>query len=187
MGKESSFKEKVVELWEDSKLYSIYEKIDQAFYDIKRGVKNLIIWFPVIWEDRDWDHWYLYKIIHKKLERMEILHRTYGHHVDNDKTADQIKLCKLLLKRLIADDYLMNATKYHDQKWGDLEIFTEEIEGRSNCVSVHTKTTKDLTEKEKKIEDELRHGLYRHADKMKEQDLDMLFRIMRKHIQGWWD
>lgn len=186
MGKQKSFKEKVVDLWEDSKLYCIYKKIDHTIYDIRHGIKNLIDWFPVIWQDRDWDHWFLYKIMHKKLERMEYLQRTYGHHVDNIKTADQIKVCKLLLARLIEDDYLMNATKYHEEKWGELELVTEEIPG-TDLFSVKTKTGIPLTEKEKEIEQKLRLDKYKHGDKMKEQDLDLLFKIMRKHIQGWWD
>ena len=186
MGKEKSFKEKVEEWWEYSKPYYIYKKIDQAIYDIKHGIENLIDWFPIIWKDRDWDHWFLYKIIHKKLEKMEYLQRTYGHHVDNEKTADQIKICKLLLARLIEDDYLSNATKYHDEKWGELRLITKPIPGTEVC-SVETETTKPLTEKEKERESKARMALYKHGDKMKEQDLDLLFKIMRKHIQGWWD
>lgn len=178
---------KLADFWDDLTFKNTFvKKIDHTYYNIKRGILNIITWFPVIWNDRDWDHWHLYNILYKKLEMMENLQRNHGCHVDNVKVADQIKVCKLLLKRLIDDNYLENATVNHDKKWGELSMFTREIEG-SDCVSMHTKTTKDLTEKESEIERVERHRLYKHSDNMKEQDLDMLFRIIRKRIQGWWD
>jgi len=186
LGKEKSFKEKVEEWWEDSKLRCIYGKVEDAFYDIKRGIKNLIVWFPTIWKDRDWDHYYLYVIMKKKLERMEYLQRTYGHHVDNEKTADQIKICKLILGRLIEDDYLFNATKYHDEKWGELRLITKPIPETQVCF-VEVETTKPLTEKEKIQERKERSAAFKHGENMRKQDLDMLFNIMKKHVEGWWD
>ncbi len=50
-------------------------KINNFFRSIKYGIKNLITWFPIIWKDRDWDHWYLYKILRFKLIQMENLQR----------------------------------------------------------------------------------------------------------------
>ena len=107
-------------------------------------------------------------------------------HTQNVQVADQIKVCKILLQRLIDDDYISNATKYHDEKWGELELVTDHIPG-TDLFSVKAKTDKPLTEKEKKQEREERMNKYKHADYMKEQDLDLLFHLMRKHIQGWWD
>lgn len=36
-----------------------------------RGFKNLKKWFKVIWNDRDFDHYYLYVILEKKLSSIE--------------------------------------------------------------------------------------------------------------------
>ena len=37
----------------------------------KFGIKNLRVWFGIIWDDRNWDQVYLWKILLKKLQLME--------------------------------------------------------------------------------------------------------------------
>lgn len=108
------------------------------YYNVKYGIINLIKWFPIIWKDRNWDQNYLYRIIRFKLKQMEFLQRRYGIGVDNNKYADQMRKCILLLDRIIKDDYLLESE-------------------------------------------------YTIAEKRKEQDLDLLFKLIRKHVEGWWD
>ena len=67
-------------------------KIRYFFRDIKVGIKNLIIWFPVIWKDRWWDHYFLYVMLHKKLSLMEHNLRNYGCHVRAEEDAKKIKI-----------------------------------------------------------------------------------------------
>ena len=44
-----------------------------------KKIKNIIRWIPVLWKDRDWDDWYIYKILQKKIEyqRKEIIYRIF--------------------------------------------------------------------------------------------------------------
>ena len=72
---------------------------------VKHGVKNLITWFPVIWQDQQWDHIFFLEVLQKKLELMEEYFRTRSHCVDGEKQADEIKYAILLIKRPIKDDY----------------------------------------------------------------------------------
>ena len=80
-------------------------------YDIPQGIKSLFIWFKVIWNDRSWDWVFIFYILRKKLELMEHTFRVHGHAVDSEKTAHEIKICKLLLDRLIKADYIMTPEK----------------------------------------------------------------------------
>ena len=64
----------------------------------------MIAWAPVIAQDHDWDHAYLFEILRFKLSRMERCLRN-GCHMHRERDAEQIRLCVLLLDRLIADDY----------------------------------------------------------------------------------
>jgi len=172
----------------------MYWKIKQTFIkimgwprDIKYGIKNLIKWFPVIWKDRDWDQWFLYKILYFKLKEMEYNQRVYGHHVNNEKVADQIKTCKLLAKRLIDNDYLENSTYRLDKKWGEHTMTFIPCEDNPEFLTAEFKTENAITDKEKKQENKERMVAYKHSDYLENQDLDMLFKNIRKHIQGWWD
>ena len=66
------------------------------------------------------------------------------------KTLKNIKTCRILLDRLIKDDYLPDA-------------FLRE-EDRKKC---------------KRMID--------HSDMLQNQDVNLLFKLMRKHIRSWWD
>ena len=113
---------------------------------IKQGIRNLIIWFPVIWKDRWWDHSFLYSILRYKLSLMEEGFRTRGMSINSEKDAHNIKICVLLLDRLIEDAYIDYSIKV-----GNIRKSFDEQEQMTN------------------------------------QDLDLLFKILRKQIRVWWD
>ena len=45
-----------------------------------KKIRNLIRWIPIIWKDRDWDFYFTYEILKKKLEFQAEFTRKYGHH-----------------------------------------------------------------------------------------------------------
>ena len=92
------------------------------FRNIKYGIENLMCWIPIIWKDRDWDHWFLYKVLQHKLKQMIKLQRKYGHSINSNDYADQMQLCVNLLERIITDEYLDNALIPHEKKWGQSEM-----------------------------------------------------------------
>lgn len=135
----------------------------------KCGIRNLVTWFPVIWRDRDWDAYFLFAVMHKKLKKMEHLHRHYGVCVDAEKYANQMRTCRLLIKRLMEDDYHRN-TPEQDESWEKLDDLISYL-------------NRPMTRSQSKaiMEETKREG------QMIEQDLDLLFKTMRKHIRKWWD
>ena len=164
----------------------MWEFIKDAPRNIKYGTQNIIAWFYVIWNDRDWDQWFLYKIIQFKLKQMEQLQRKYGNSINSNDYADQMKLCINLLGRLIEDDYLNNALEPHEKKWGESK-FTFTPLPDSDLSTLNIEVEKAQTEKEKKQENKERMIIYNRTDELRKQDLDMLFKNMRKYCEGWWD
>jgi len=159
----------------------------KLFRKLKYGIENLIKWFPVIWKDRDWDHWFLYKILQFKLKQMEKLQRKYGHSVNSETYANQIRTAVLILDRLIKDDYFSKAYENHEKKWGETEMKFTPLKDRPELYSVDFVTEKAVTNKQKEQERKEKMRLLHHEEMLKQQDLDYLFKHMRKHIQGWWD
>lgn len=124
-------------------------QIKDFFRGIRPGLRNVIRWFPVVYQDRWWDHSFLYSILRFKLSLMEKGFRTYGMSTRSEQDADNIKICKLLLDRLINDAYI----DYKEERgWSPKIRFSFEKE-----------------------------------EEMINQDLDMLFKILRKQIRCWWD
>lgn len=73
------------------------------------GIKNIIRWAPVIWDDVDWDWTSLATIMEYKLRRSAHLEETIGHHTTSLHDAHDMKICANILKRLLDDNYWENA------------------------------------------------------------------------------
>lgn len=109
------------------------------YYNIKYGIGNLFLWFPIIWRDRPWDQAYLFRMLAFKLSLMEDLFQKYGHLVSSKSNAKKIRICKNLIKRLEKEDYMFMkeyerlfkikpklARDFHDKIIEeDLELFTK--------------------------------------------------------------
>jgi hypothetical protein len=121
------------------------DRHELSFRGIKQGVRNLRIWFPVIWKDRWWDHSFLCIMLRHKLILMEKGFRTRGVSTRSEEDAHNMKKCILLLDRVINDDYITYNKGDNIRK-----SFEEE-------------------------------------QKMIDQDIDLLFKIIRKQLRAWWD
>jgi hypothetical protein len=136
---------------------------------LKYGVVNLIAWFPVIWRDRQWDEYFLYALMVKKLQRMEKLHRKHGMCVDAHIYAKQMRVCIFLLKRLMADDY------YRMPK------------SQAEAMEKYPGLMEYLNRKETRRERQDILEASRVEGYLMTQDLELLFKTMRKHVAKWWD
>lgn len=74
-------------------------------HSLIQGIKNIITYLPVIWNDRQWDYNYLFKLMHRKLELMEKHYDKGAMFIPSPKVTRRIKTCRLLLKRLADEDY----------------------------------------------------------------------------------
>lgn len=165
----------------------IFNKIESFYYNIKYGIKNLIIWFPYVWKDRNWDHYFIYVILKHKLHITEQYIRNHGHHIKHIQDADKIKICVNLLDRLVKDEYEENAFKKHDKKWGEAKFIFKDCVYDPELTELHIDYPRISTPKNKKAEKKEFNRAIKHSNKVQQQDLDMLFNNMRKYIQEWWD
>jgi hypothetical protein len=117
---------------------------------------------------------------------MEDFIRREGHHLGNEKDADDMKIAINTLDRLIEDDYLDNSLKFHKEKWGnvDIKFIPNDDEGNSIAEFVYdkAKTEKDKEQARKEFKIAADHSEYMVA-----QDLDFLFEVLKKKIRHWWD
>jgi hypothetical protein len=50
---------------------AIIRRLKEEIRKFSIGVRNIIKWIPVLYKDRDWDFYYIYVILQKKLEFTE--------------------------------------------------------------------------------------------------------------------
>lgn len=154
-------------------------------YDLWRGLANLRNFFPEVWNNRDWDCDYTtFCLLKKKLELAEPVIRN-GSHVGCEKSAKQIRICITLLDRLIRDDYHDMVFKDHYKKWGEPRLGWEPES--DNMCRMTTYQINVRNPQDKKQEEAEARILYNRVEELKQQDLNMLFEIMRKNIRSWWD
>lgn len=166
----------------------LYRRIrDYIKYDIPYGIKNLIKWFPVVWKDRDWDHYFIYVTLRQKLHFTEQHIRNHDFHTRAKQDADNIKTCVLLLDRLIADKYYDMAYKKIEEKWGDLEMSTSPYKDDPALYEVNITRPGIKTEEDEKQEKKEFKNAYEHEQYLRSQDKELLFKLINKHIEGWWD
>jgi hypothetical protein len=156
----------------------MFKKIKNTYYNIKYGIENLVRWIPTIWQLRDWDAFYIYGLISKHLSHVEDCMRNYGNGINSIKYADQIRIAKNLSKRLYDDNYLENALIPVEEKYGELQWHFE----KDNMPGFNRLIFDESEEAYK-----ARRNSYEHSEYLKKQDKEMLFEMLEKFIEKWWD
>ncbi len=134
------------------------------------NIIRVLRWIPVIWKDREFDQAYLYRIIHFKLLNMErFFESDHAWAVHTKKELRKLKIARILADRL------GNQEPYEYESIFDWCEEKDVPPIGSIPVTVQDKWLM-------KMRREMRHRKYMH-----QQDKDMLFRYMRKHIDTWWD
>jgi hypothetical protein len=72
---------------------------------IKYGIQNLYKWFWVIWNDRDWDHYYIFQVLKFKLEKQANHLAENGLHNNAQRDAELMMTCVRLIDKLQNEYY----------------------------------------------------------------------------------
>jgi hypothetical protein len=116
---------------------------------------------------------------------MEQYHRNYSICEDSEKYADQMKLCHLLLKRLIEEDY---STPYDDRNKPHLAWFRKKFEKSMSAKADENGMIRVISRNEPNAPDaRWIIPAHNHETKQLQQDLDLLCETIRKNAQSWWD
>jgi hypothetical protein len=146
-----------------------YRNIRFFIYNTKIGISNLIEWFNVIYNDRNWDHWYIFNIFAKKLEIQAKHIKKNSLTTCTDKIIEDMLYAAELLKKIRNDEYGKKEVKAHNEKWGK------------------GKFRKELTEEEKKQEEKELLKIYENCEKEMKEDIKNVFLFIGEHIQEWWE
>ena len=155
-----------------------HSRVYRAYKNSKYGIRNLIKWFPVIWRDRDWDEFYLLKLLSFKFKNMSDLHLKYGVSENSKEIAKHLKELSELANRIAEQDYTVEAfgnKKYlvdkHKMEFTKLDNGNYAVEFTG------------LTDEERKE----MLNLHRLEGVLLERDIEKLFTIMKNDIRLWWN
>jgi len=166
-------------------------------HNIINGIKNLYKWFPVIWKDKDWDDSFLFEVMKFKISKMIESHGRSMPYVGYERNIEIMNTVVRLIDKVVQHEYLH---EYHD--YVDNEYNFVKVEGTDyyNMESTNLRDdlddyfaefplVKKLAEQDsvyQKSPDRETLGIVmskiRH-DKAKK----LLFDLMNRHIENWWE
>ena len=136
-------------------------------YGVPHFIKNVYTYRKALWDTYNFDYSGSLHYLQIHLEQLEPAIRN-GHHLYGEKTADKVKVCRLLIERI-----LNNSEQYSIY---DLDIDFSERKFKIQHIPKNTEHP--------------RYGsrLYMDISKNREQqDWDLLFKMLHKHMRGFWD
>jgi len=187
-------------------LYNLLDKfIFTPIHNCDNGFRNLYKWFKPIWNDRNYDDYYIFEILKQKL----ILQREYlvskNRHLNIPQTNRDITICLNLIERFQESYYELEYFDYHEsnryfkptgEKFEGEDTFTWESDLISENFDEYFKKYKSSYNKLLKngygpvkintFDDKetiaLWLGHYNH-----ERCKKLLFKILSERIECWWD
>lgn len=98
--------------WSRTSFYTKYFPI--WFKEFIVSLKNLKVWFTIIYFDRNWDYGFIYLILEKKLllQRKELVNA--NRHEGVEKINRYITICLNLLDKIKNDYYSLEYFDYHE-------------------------------------------------------------------------
>lgn len=184
-----------------------YTWIRSAFRECKQGIRNLWRWFPVIWNDRDWDYTFIYSIIAKKLEHQAKHIAEYGVHDEATRDAQKMLTVVRLIQRQRDDFYHYECHDYYDAEWKkipldaagtiysmDEELLSDNLDAyfaryprqykRVMSGEVNFFSGLGFSEEQEKDRKTIAMEIAReNQDRCRR----LLFKIMEENIERWWD
>jgi hypothetical protein len=184
---------------------SVWWKFDGRYYhkDFIQGVKNLWKWFPTIWKDRDWDTYFIYEIIKVKLKNQSEYIGFHDRHTSSKRDAEIMMLCHTLIQRRQDEYYSMEYMDYHESNYNWLDV-EDKPDLKKLDVELVSENFDDYFKKYPRQYKRVMSGeLNRYNRPVEEKDKQviameiahenqdrchkLLFKIMERNIDSWWD
>lgn len=177
----------------------LWWKFEGRYYhtDFIKGVKNLWKWLPVIWKDRDWDDHYIWEILIFKIKNQAKYIGSRDFHTRAKRDAEIMMTCVRLMEKVKEEYYQMEYMDYCEDdfdfvptdnpEYSELKItpisekFDEYFAKRKSAYR-HVIKNGGVFGNDDKKHIAMSMGHYQHKKARK-----LLFTLIERNIEGWWD
>lgn len=143
----------------------VKNQLETLYYNIKYGIKNLVLFFPTIWRWRSWDYDFTIDLLHKSLSELyKSVYVTNTWHVLDEKEKRKMATAVNCLKRLKDNNYLEVDS---DKLFADYDFmnFTRQISDSKRIKM---------------------HKLFDDQEYLRKQDMEVFTKIFKTKYQRWW-
>jgi hypothetical protein len=157
-----------------------------------RRLRNLYRWFPIVWKDQDWDHYFIYEVLKFKLKNQAEYIGKKGNHLSAKRDAEIMMTCVRLIDKIQDEYYASEYFEYYKshlefKKLENSELFeisetvtSEALEGYFKKYPLIYRLVPDLAAPKSRI-------AFQMAKINQERAHKLLFKIIQENIQSWWD
>lgn len=179
---------------------------DGRYYHLqfRRGIKNLIYWFPIIWKDRNWDDHYIFEVLKHKLKAQAKYIGDRDFHTRAQLDAKRMRLCVKLIQLIQDEPYAMEYMDYgKDRVWftdcedrpGSVRYNSEEVwENYDEFFKKYPLVYKRVMKGEGPFtldgrdEADMKRIIAMNIAHINQERVHkLLFKILEENIRGWWD
>ena len=151
--------------------------IKGLFHDFIYGIQNIIVWFPVVWKDRNWDGDYVYRLLYKKIKLMEKHNCPCAQYVGQEKMLAEIREAEQLLKRITEGSYLLDTLEPVEAKYGEWKLEFEQCDGKPYGTMIDNRSEEHKAAWEVASDE---------ASCLERQDKEDLYKMLSEKLDGWW-
>lgn len=135
----------------------------------RAGIKNLLLWFPIIWKDNDCDYAYLLTIMKFKISNMQA--KMNGFFEGSEQVCADMQKVIDAMNRLIENSYVEDEfRKLHRDYYGN-DGYTLDFLKNKQHNPEYSKKVLELAKKE---------------DNLIQNDVNIICEIMKNDIRKWW-
>lgn len=145
--------------------------IKGGFVSLKIGIRNLILYFPVIWQDRDYDQFFFHKLLKFKIDKM-IKHFEEEEYIDPSCKTPIIANLKDIQRGLVGLVEGHDVLEYYPEVCKVLEKESFSISDLNDWFNnFNSVYYSEINEIEQEKEDE---------------NLDLVYLTLRKNVKTFW-
>ena len=167
----------------------IWINVRWVFIKFFMNIRNVIRWLPIIWEDKDWDDYFIYKILQFKLKNQAEYIGGRDWHTRAKRDAEKMMTCVRLIDKMTEEYYYM---EYYDYCEFDMSTPNSVLEFkivRDDLDTYFTKyplTFKKIAAQYGDTKDRSSTAILMGMDRQ-EKARKLLFKILEQNIESWWD
>jgi hypothetical protein len=184
----------------------LFWKYDLKYYPSRflRGVKNLIEWFSIIWEDRDYDSHYLMVLMKFKIQKMSKLQGSTNSHASTQRNVEIMNTVVRLIDKVVDETYRHEYYDYFESTFKFVKVErSDNNPKREDYYSMEEEITRDDTQDYIKkyprtYKQVTNHSWYKDdisptmipmimGDIRHEKAKRLLYTLMERNVEKWWE
>lgn len=160
------------------------------FNTFAEGVYNIIRWIPTIYKDKDWDDFYITRLLQVKIEhqREYLVKHNRHENIANDNFWMTVALN--LIEREHEEYYIMEKYDYVEMKDEILAdgYKSEHLQDYINkYLGTYHRVIKSIDLSDKHLTIDKDYIAFQIGIQRQEKCRRLLFRILEQKSRGWWD